>query len=257
MSRPLPRPPRWLPAEASRMAKRNLIENRPVCDQISGIRAGGSALVHPAESRDRFGVRSYGKRSALHGPAAGRLGLSMGQPFCALSITPSAAAPRTARRACCPGVAPVLGADAAVQRLDDLPADRQAQAGMLAELLALRPLGVEPVEDVLQLGLGNAGPLVLDGEFHLAAGLAGAQPDAAVRRAERLRIADQVAQHLHQPVLDRPGHHAGRRHLDQQPRPVVVSRVASSISAGVAGSAPRRPARSPRATARRRCARRR
>ena len=31
-------------------------------------------------------------------------------------------------------VPPVLGRDLAMQRLDDLPADRQAQAGVLAEL---------------------------------------------------------------------------------------------------------------------------
>src|SRR5208283_763871 len=40
-------------------------------------------------------------------------------------------------------VAPVLGTDAPLQRLDDLPADRQPEAGMLAEMLALRPLGIE------------------------------------------------------------------------------------------------------------------
>ena len=36
---------------------------------------------------------------------------------------------------------------------------------MLAEPLALRPLGVEPVEDVFQLGLGDARALVLDGDL--------------------------------------------------------------------------------------------
>ncbi len=37
---------------------------------------------------------------------------------------------------------------------------------MLAELLALRPLGVEPVENVLELCLGDARPLVLDRDLH-------------------------------------------------------------------------------------------
>ena len=47
---------------------------------------------------------------------------------------------------------------------------------MLAELLALRPLGIEPVEDVLELGLRDARALVLDADLDRVAGLARAQP---------------------------------------------------------------------------------
>ena len=47
-------------------------------------------------------------------------------------------------------VDPVLRRDPAAQRLEDLPADRQAQPGMLAEMLACRPLGVEPVKDAVE-----------------------------------------------------------------------------------------------------------
>ena len=104
---------------------------------------------------------------------------------------------------------------------------------MLAEPFALRPLGIEPVEHMLQVGLRNAGALVLDRQFHLPVRLARAQPDAAARRAERLRVADQVAQHLHQPVLHRPGHHgapaapppaaADRCRCRASPRPVRAS----------------------------------
>src|ERR1700744_4104122 len=45
------------------------------------------------------------------------------------------------------GGAAVFGGDLAVQGLDDLPADRQTKAGMLAEALAFRAFGVEAVED--------------------------------------------------------------------------------------------------------------
>ena len=52
-----------------------------------------------------------------------------------------------------------------MQRLDDLPADRQAKAGMLAELFAVRPFRVKPVEDVFQVGFRNPWPLILDADF--------------------------------------------------------------------------------------------
>ena len=91
-----------------------------------------------------------------------------------------------------------------MQRLDDLTADRQAKTGMLAELFAVRPLRIKPVEDMFQVGLRNAGPLILDADF------APTEPASFTRtrmrplwRAEGMRVADQVAQHLHEPVLDR------------------------------------------------------
>src|SRR6185437_10427869 len=84
------------------------------------------------------------------------------------------------------GVAAVLGTDAPAQRLDDLPADRQAEAGMLAETLALRALRIEPVENMLEPILGDAGAVILDADLHHAAGLARAETDAAIGRAERV-----------------------------------------------------------------------
>ena len=55
----------------------------------------------------------------------------------------------------------------------------------------------------------------------IAADLARAQRDPAARRAERLRVGDQVAQHLHQPVLDRPHHQTLGRRIDHQPRVIL------------------------------------
>src|SRR5689334_15723527 len=101
-------------------------------------------------------------------------------------------------------VTAILGGNLAVQGLDDLPADRQAKARMLAELFSGRSFGVETIENVLQVGIRNAGAFVLDAQLRHAAGVAHARDDPAAWRAERLGVANQVAQHLHQAVLDRP-----------------------------------------------------
>ena len=69
-----------------------------------------------------------------------------------------------------------------MQRLDDLPADRQAQAGVLPEALALRPFRVEAVENVLQVGIGDARPIVLHAEFRKVAGGPHAHDDPPARR---------------------------------------------------------------------------
>ena len=47
------------------------------------------------------------------------------------------------------GAGDVLGRQRAAMRLDDLPDDRQAKAGILAERLAGRPVGVEALEDAV------------------------------------------------------------------------------------------------------------
>ena len=66
----------------------------------------------------------------------------------------------------------VLGPDAAAMRLDDLPGDRQAEAGILAEAL-VRPVGVEALEDLLEARRADAGPVVLDDDLDLVAQRAG------------------------------------------------------------------------------------
>ena len=47
-------------------------------------------------------------------------------------------------------------------RLGDLPADRQAETGVLAEVLAFGTVGVEALEDPVDVLGANAGPVVLD-----------------------------------------------------------------------------------------------
>src|SRR5437764_12832951 len=64
------------------------------------------------------------------------------------------------------GTAAILGADDAAMRLDDLLRDREAEPGMGAEFLAGGPLAVEAVEDRRKLGIGDAGPLVVDRHDH-------------------------------------------------------------------------------------------
>ncbi len=81
---------------------------------------------------------------------------------------------------------------------------------MLAETLALRPLRIEPVEDAFELALGDAGPLIRDADLdHAAERLLRTEPDLAARRAEGPGVADQIAQHLHDPPFD-PGDHQSR-----------------------------------------------
>ncbi len=57
----------------------------------------------------------------------------------------------------------VLGRQRAAMRLDDLPADRQAEAGILAERLAGRPVGIEALEDAVDVVGADARAVVVDG----------------------------------------------------------------------------------------------
>src|SRR5262249_25487781 len=87
-------------------------------------------------------------------------------------------------------VTAILGADGAVVGLDDLLGDREPEAAVGAEFLAGWPLRVEPVEDRLELALGNAGTLVLDRDAHEIAVALGGNPDRTARRTERDRVGD-------------------------------------------------------------------
>ena len=62
------------------------------------------------------------------------------------------------------GAGNVLGGQRAAMRLDDLPADRQAEAGILAERLARRPVGVEALEDAVDVVGADARAVVVDGQ---------------------------------------------------------------------------------------------
>ena len=96
---------------------------------------------------------------------------------------------------------PVLGDDAAVVRLDDLLGDRQAEAGVLAEGLLLGAVGVEALEDPLELVGADARAVVLDHDLERI-GLA-PHDDAhdAVLAAEGAGIVDQVVEDLAEPAV--------------------------------------------------------
>ena len=76
-------------------------------------------------------------------------------------------APRIGRSLPRRGIAiAVLGPDAAAMGLDDLPGDREAETRILAEG-ALRPVGVEALENAVEIVRPDAGTLVLDAEFDI------------------------------------------------------------------------------------------
>src|SRR6266850_2731293 len=95
------------------------------------------------------------------------------------------------------GSPPVGGRDRAAVGLHDLPADRQAEPRMLAEMLG-RPLRVETLEDRFEVVLGNARALVVDGDDERTAARLAAEldDDARAGRAEGQRIVEHVAEDL-------------------------------------------------------------
>src|SRR5229473_1131373 len=95
------------------------------------------------------------------------------------------------------GGAAIGGRDRAAIGFHDLPADRQAQARMLAEMLG-RALRIETLEDRFEVVLGDAVALVVDGDDERAAARLAAELDHDARAwwAERQRIVDDVAEHL-------------------------------------------------------------
>src|SRR3546814_149570 len=90
-------------------------------------------------------------------------------------------------------------------RFDDLLRDAETQAGVSAELLTRRPLGVEALEHGLQLALWNAGAVIRDGYHHGARLALRGESDGAAGRCEGHSVADEVAEHLAEAALD-PGH---------------------------------------------------
>ena len=83
-------------------------------------------------------------------------------------------------------------------RLDDLPRDRQAEAGILAEPLVW-PVGVEALEDALEGMRRDAGTVVVDDGLDLVADAPQRDAHLAALRRERPGILDQVGDHLPEP----------------------------------------------------------
>src|SRR5690606_20069685 len=97
------------------------------------------------------------------------------------------------------GVHPVACTDRAAMRFNDLPGDCQTKARMFTE--TVRPVGVEPVKDALEILRLEARPFI----FHAnddAARLTGCDDmNRAARRGEGKRIVDQVTDDLTKPRI--------------------------------------------------------
>src|ERR1700722_5531378 len=64
-------------------------------------------------------------------------------------------------------------------------------------------LGIKTIENMLQIGFRNSRPLIFDTDFSLRSQIPDAHQNPSLAWTERLRVADQIAQYLHKPVLDR------------------------------------------------------
>src|SRR5215475_15579099 len=82
------------------------------------------------------------------------------------------------------GLRQILGEEPTAMGFDDLARDAEAETGMGPELLPGRTLGIEAVEDRLQLVRRNAGALIGDAEADAPTLAAGKERDGPLRRAE-------------------------------------------------------------------------
>src|SRR5208282_4132023 len=107
--------------------------------------------------------------------------------------------------------------DDAAMRLDDLPRDRQAESGILAETL-IWTVGIETFENPFESMVGDARPVVVHQDFEsdarrapvlrFAAGAAERNAHAAGGLGKGAGVVDEVVEHLaesrivaeHQPV---------------------------------------------------------
>src|SRR4029079_5012439 len=92
---------------------------------------------------------------------------------------------------------PVLRPDAALVCLDDLLGDGEAKARILPEgLLAALAVGVEALEDPLELVGPDAGTVILHHDLDGTVPPARDHPHRAVLAAERAGVVDQVVENL-------------------------------------------------------------
>src|ERR1700749_5057977 len=95
-----------------------------------------------------------------------------------------------------PGAFAVLGPDAAAGAEHDLPRDGEAEAGVFAETVLLRALGIEAFEDRLEILRRDAGAFVLDNDAREPVVRRRRNPDRLAVGAERHRVVDQIADDL-------------------------------------------------------------
>ena len=98
------------------------------------------------------------------------------------------------------GTGAILRPDAPAMGFDDLFRDRQPQSGILPKAL-MRPVGVEALEDALQRILANARPVVIDHDFDFRAHAAADDPHLAAGFGKRLRVDQQIGDHLSEPRI--------------------------------------------------------
>ena len=155
--------------------------------QGRGLQGGGAAPRQEQKAQGQVGLAGPGGPAQQRGGAPERhagavnelscVGQAAGAPFDAAA---SAAGSRTVKRApatpggrrslsaawsslparrCCRAAAAVARPDAAAVGVDDLARDAQAEPGVLADrAVGLRPVGIEALEDVLELVRGMPGP---------------------------------------------------------------------------------------------------
>src|SRR5690606_38029973 len=100
------------------------------------------------------------------------------------------------------GAGNILRCQRTAMGLDDLPADRQAQPGVLAERFASRPVRIEPFEDPLDIVSADAGAVIVHGEQNAGAGPRQRQFYVPLPfRHEGTCILDQVGEDLTKPQV--------------------------------------------------------
>src|SRR5688572_5047162 len=105
-------------------------------------------------------------------------------------------------------VMPVLGADRAAMALDRGPGDGEAEARMLAEILAVGTEAVEALEDRFARFGRHAGPFILDADDRVAADPGRADLDQAAGRREGDGIVDEIVDRAGKPRFVAHDHRA-------------------------------------------------
>ena len=103
---------------------------------------------------------------------------------------------------------------------------------MLAEAFAARAFGIEALEDALELLFRDAGALVLDRDLDRAARHPRLHMDMPARRAEGDRVAEQVAEDLHDAPFHPAHHHRAGGRFQHHDGVVLLARRLVKVGQG-------------------------
>ena len=118
----------------------------------------------------------------------------------------------------------------AMMLFDDVPGDRQAQAGPAGLAADPRPIHlVEPLEQAVLGGLRDADPMVRHRDHDRLAGLAHQDRDVAAIRAELDRVVDEVDEHLAETFGVAADRADRRRDVDLQGHALAVGEQAQPL----------------------------